>query len=66
MEVKLNILELSSELAEMELIKFWDYRDGEILEEDEHETRYTETAQNIFNDLYDKYYFIILNLSTNL
>ena len=32
-----------------------------IYEVDDDETRYTEEAQDVFNDLYDTYYSIIAN-----
>ncbi len=59
-EVLINIVELASELADAKLRKDWDYRDGDIDVEDEDETRYTETAQEQFNDLYDIFYNAIL------
>jgi len=59
MNVTINILELASELASYELnetwqdsIKIYDYdEDGNSF--------YTDEAQDIFNDLYDKYYAVI-------
>jgi len=61
MNVTINIVELASELAELELKINWDYRLGDIIIEDDDGTRYSEEAQDIFNDLYDKYYSIIEN-----
>lgn len=54
MEITINILELASELAHRDLLL--NYRDsiGRIYE-DEHETQYTDEAQDIFNYLYDDY-----------
>ena len=60
MNVTINILELASELAAIELENNWcdsikiyeDDEDGEC-------TIYTDEAQDIFNDLYDKYYIMI-------
>lgn len=60
MNVKINIIELASELASIELEDNWgdsiriyeDDEDGEC-------TKYTDEAQDIFNDLYDKYYSMI-------
>jgi hypothetical protein len=58
MNITINILELASELAHEDLLNNW--RDSLIIYEDrETETGYTEEAQDVFNDLYDKYYTII-------
>jgi hypothetical protein len=57
--ITVNILELASELAEIEMRINWDYRLGNIIVEDDDGTRYSEKAQDIFNDLYDKYYSVI-------
>jgi hypothetical protein len=60
-EIKINAVELASELASAELRRDWDYRDGELEVEEDGETRYTEEAQDVFNELYDLYYQLILN-----
>jgi hypothetical protein len=60
MNVTINIVELASELASIELESNWtdsikifeDDEDGECI-------TYTDEAQDIFNDLYDKYYYMI-------
>jgi hypothetical protein len=58
--ITINIVELASELADMDLRENW--KDSiKIDEEDEDETSYTEEAQGIFDDLYDTYYSIIAN-----
>jgi len=60
MNVTINIVELASELADYELLENW--KDSiKIWEDDEDEecTTYTDEAQDIFNELYDKYYTII-------
>jgi len=60
MNVTLNILELASELADKELQEKWDFRDGQVFVDDEHGGLiYSETAQDIFDRLYDEYYTII-------
>lgn len=58
MNVTINILELASELAETELFDNWS-DSIKIYNEDEDGTKYTEEAQDVFNDLYDKYYSVI-------
>ena len=64
MNIKINLIEVASELAEMELIK--DNPNLEIYEDDEEGgSRYTETAQDIFNDLYDKYTNFLENLQVD-
>ena len=62
MNIRINILEVASELAYRDLRKNWDYRDGEIDEDFEDEILYTEEAQDKFNDLYDKYYDLLWSL----
>ena len=58
--ITINIVELASELADMDLRENW--KDSiKIDEEDEDATSYTEEAQGIFDDLYDTYYSIIAN-----
>lgn len=60
MNVTINIIELASELADMELNKYFEYSSNAIyVENDDEITTYTEEAQDIFNDLYDKYYSMI-------
>ena len=61
-EILINVVELASELANEKMENSWDYRDGEIYISDGHGgLMYSETAQYIFNDLYDHFYTIILN-----
>lgn len=62
MTIKINIIEVASELAESELIENWQYSIRIYEEIDETETIYTEEAQEIFDKLYDKYYDILYNL----
>lgn len=58
-EIRVNILELASELAHQELVK--DYSDSIVIYEDDLAgiKHYTEEAQDLFNDLYDKYFTFI-------
>lgn len=59
MNITINIVELASEFASYELEENW-ADTIEIYKEDENgDTSYTEKAQDIFNDLYDKYYSVI-------
>lgn len=59
MNVRINIIELASELAEMEMEQ--NRKVGEIttIEDGSGCIIYTEEAQDVFNDLYDKYYSVI-------
>jgi hypothetical protein len=53
--IKINVLEVASELANHELEENW--RDTIKIYEDDQAgiTVYTDEAQDIFNELYDKY-----------
>lgn len=53
--IKINVLEVASELANYELEENW--RDTIKIYEDDQAgiTVYTDEAQDIFNELYDKY-----------
>ena len=61
--VLINKLELASELAHKQLIN--DYTNiFPLIEEDTtNGTKYTEVAQNIFNELYDEYLQLIDGLT---
>jgi hypothetical protein len=61
MNVTINILELASELASYELEETWGDTIKIYNEDENGDTYYTEQAQEIFNDLYDKFYSIIEN-----
>lgn len=64
MNITINIVELASELASQELHDNW--KDSIfIYKEEGDEVRYTDEAQDIFNDLYEKYYSIIENAKSN-
>lgn len=56
-EIRVNILELASELAHRELVE--DYKYSFPIYKDEEEFQYTEEAQDVFNDLYDKYFTFV-------
>lgn len=57
-EITINAVELASELASAHLERVH-YDRIVIWETSEEGERYTEEAQDIFNDLYDKYYSLI-------
>ena len=54
-----NLLELASELADKKLRETFD---GDIDVETDEEIRYTEEAQDYFNELYDEYYEFLINI----
>ena len=54
MNIKINILEVASELADRDLQIEFDF-DESLIYHDNGET-YTDEAQDMFNDLYDYYY----------
>jgi hypothetical protein len=58
-EVTINIVELASDLASIELDQNWSDSIKIWADEDADTLTYTEEAQDIFNDLYDKYYTLI-------
>ena len=60
MEITINVIELSSELAEeMVNVKF-NYEKNNIYVEENEEIKYTEPAQEIFNEWYDYYYDFLI------
>lgn len=59
----INEVELSSELADRELRKIWNKENGCIDREEDGTIYYTDKAQDLFNELYDKFYDIILSTS---
>lgn len=62
MNVTINIVELASELASIELENNWTDSIVIYIDDNEVESIYTDEAQDIFNDLYDKYYTMIDNI----
>ena len=60
MEITINVIELSCELAEeMVNVKF-NYEEDDIYVEENEELKYTEQAQEIFNEWYDYYYEFLI------
>lgn len=59
MNITINAIELASELASYDLQENWQDSIPIYDIEDEDATKYTEEAQDIFNDLYDKYLSLI-------
>lgn len=62
MKKVINILEIASNLAQLELGKLWEQEERPenlFIEEDNGDTRYNADAQEIFNDLYDKYHSLL-------
>lgn len=58
--MKINIVELASELANYDLEENWSNSIKIWVEDEETEClTYTKEAQDIFNELYDKYYSTI-------
>ena len=56
MEITINLIEVSSELAE-EIVKIkFNYKENDIYVEEDEEIKYTEQAQEVFNEWYDYYY----------
>ena len=65
MNVTINIVELASELASEKLNEYFAYSTKMYKDNDADVLEYTDEAQDIFNDLYDKYYSIIENTKSN-
>ena len=65
MNITINIVELASELASEDLYENWNYSIKIYKDDDADVLEYTDEAQDIFNDLYDKYYSIIENAKSN-
>jgi hypothetical protein len=57
--ITINKLELASELAHARLVENWSESIKIYEDVDENETRYTEEAQDIFNEYYDAYIDLI-------
>jgi hypothetical protein len=59
-KLTINVLELASELAHIELIKDWSESIKIYEDEEASIITYTEEAQDLFNEYYDKYTDLIL------
>lgn len=68
MEIRINALEVASDLAHLDLQEFWNefYPTQSYMIEEDGTTRYTEEAQDIFNDKYDFYFTLLTNASIEL
>lgn len=59
--MKINIVEVASELAHRDLIHMVENELDLYTTDDNGDLRYKEKHQDIFNELYDEYYNIIEN-----
>jgi hypothetical protein len=66
MERKINIIEAASELAHKKLVE--EVGDENLLFEDPEASiqTYTDEHQDTFNDLYDEYYSLLLDISEDI
>jgi len=62
MTIKINIIEAACELAQKELERYYEYSSLPIYNEIDDETSYTEEAQQVFNEFYDKYFDLLYNM----
>jgi hypothetical protein len=58
MNATINILELASELADLEIKKHYS-NDMKIYKYEDDSIYYTEEAQDLFDELYEEYYTLI-------
>lgn len=65
MNVKINIVELASELADLEMEQNRNTGEVNTVEDENGCIVYTEEAQEVFNDLYDKFYSLIDRLKVD-
>ena len=57
MNININILEVASELAHKKIEEHFEFEAKKIYEwVSDEESRYTEEAQDLFNEWYDEYY----------
>jgi hypothetical protein len=68
MNITINVLEVASDLANLDLQEIWSelYPTQSYMIEEDGTTRYTEEAQDIFNDYYDFYFTLLTNASLEL
>jgi len=63
MDIKINILEVASELAHKKIEEHFEFESNKIYESvTDAITNYTDEAQDLFNELYDYYYDFLLKL----
>jgi hypothetical protein len=63
MNININILEVASELAHKKIEEHFEFEANKIYEwVSDDESRYTEEAQDLFNEWYDYYYDFLLKL----
>ena len=63
MNININILEVASELAHKKIEEHFEFEAKKIYEwVSDDESRYTEEAQELFNEWYDYYYDFLLKL----
>lgn len=62
MEIKINLLEVAAELAELEVLRVYNGDRTKVYEvnEESGDTQYTDEAQEEFNEFYDFYFDFIL------
>lgn len=65
MNVTINIVELASELANLEIEENRQIGERNTIEDETGCLVYTQEAQDLFDELYDKYYSIIENTKIN-
>ena len=61
MNIKINVIEVASELAEKEMIKYFSDDLELYSDEDEYCIVYTDEAQELFDQFYDKYFDLLYN-----
>lgn len=62
MEIKINLLEVAAELAELEVLRVFNGDRTKVYEvnEESGDTQYTDEAQNEFNEFYDFFFDFLL------